>query len=485
MRKYFFLLLFATSVSNAQNVNSDYKSYREGLLNGYQGFRKGILEDYANFLDGVWKEFQVFRGVKRDETPKPVVVPKREEVPMSPDPVVIPEPTVKPKDESTPLQPKEPTKPVTPIKPTIAPTLNFTFYGVGVNAAKLSTHKVSSMAPGSISSAWKKYQKEDPKNVLNSLKLISSSFGLNDWFTFELVRNYADALLKSDSSTDRIVLQHFLLTHMGYDVRIARTDRQLVLLVPFKQKMYVRSFLRIDGSKYYVFLDNIAPISESSMGIYTYELPNDAYKGKYVDLVFANQSLELRNGVDKTCTLSDGKLHITGTVNSGMMEMLRHYPQMDIPYYAESQVIPPFHRNILDQLRPQISGMSQKQAANALLHFVQFAFDYATDGNQHGYEKAYFIEENFYYPKNDCEDRSIFYAFLVHNLLGLDVHLVRYPGHECTAVCFNDSSIAGDAYNYEGKMYIICDPTYIGSSIGQCMPRYVNVKPIVERVTRY
>lgn len=75
MRKYFFLLLFATSVSYAQDKNSDYKAYREGLLNGYQDFRKGMLDDYANFLDGVWKEFQVFRGVKRDETPKPVVVP--------------------------------------------------------------------------------------------------------------------------------------------------------------------------------------------------------------------------------------------------------------------------------------------------------------------------------------------------------------------------------------------------------------------------
>jgi len=480
MRKYFFLLLFVSAVSYAQDINSDYKTYREGLLNGYQGFRKGILDDYANFLDGVWKEFQVFRGIKRDETPKPVVVPKVEEVPVSPEPVVVPEPTVKPKEEPVTPQPEQPTKPITPIQPTIAPTLNFAFYGVGVNAAKLAAHKVSSMEPGSISTTWKKYQKEDSKDVLNSMKLISSSYGLNDWFTFELVRSYVDALLKSNSSSDRIVLQHFLLTHMGYDVRIARTNRQLLLLVPFKQKMYERSYLNIEGAKYYVFQDNIAPISESSMSIYTCELPNEVYKGRFVDLVFADSNLKLKKGADNTCTLSDGRLQITGSVNSGMMEMLRHYPQMDVPYYAESQVIPPFHRNIIDQLKPQIVGMSQKQAANALLHFVQFAFDYATDGAQHGYEKPYFIEENFYYPKNDCEDRSIFYAFLVHNLLGLDVHLVQFPGHECTAVSFTDSSVSGDSYTYRGKTFIICDPTFIGSSIGQCMPSYKHVRPEIE-----
>jgi hypothetical protein len=359
--------------------------------------------------------------------------------------------------------------------------LEFSFYGVNVNVAKMPTQKVSSIEPSSISSAWRNYQEGESKEALSSLKLISSSYGLNDWFTFELIRGYTDALLKSESSSDRIVLQHFLLTHMGYDVRLAKTNKQLLLLVPFKQKMYERSYLIIDGSKYYVFRDNIEPISESSAGIYTCELPNDAYKGTFVDLVFSNKSLKFNKGKDQTCTLSDGILHVTGTVNSGMMEMLRHYPQMDVPYYAESQVMPTFQRNILEQLKPQISGMSHKKAANALLHFVQYAFDYATDGTQHGYEKPYFLEENFYYSKNDCEDRSIFFAFLIRNLLGLDVHLIQYPGHECTAVCFNDSSIHGDAYTYGGKTYIICDPTYIGSTIGQCMPTYVNETPIVEQ----
>jgi len=475
------LIVFASSISYAQDINSDFKEYREGLLNDYKGFRKGILGDYAKFIDGIWTEFQVFRGVKRDETPKPVVVPKVDETPVSPEPKVVPEPTVKPKEEPVTTPKVEPTIPIKPIKPTLAPTLNFNFYGVEVKAAKLNTYKVTSLDPSSISSAWKKYQNADINEAKNSLELISKSFGLNDWFTFELVRGYVDALLKSESSSDRILLQHFLLANLGYDVRLGRTNKQLLLLIPFKQKMYERSYLKIDGTNYYIFFDKISPITESSMGIYTCELPADAYKGESLSLIFAGYGLSLTNGENKTCSLTDGRLRITGTINRGMMEMLRHYPQMDVPYYAESNVLPTLHRDILNQLKPQLSGMSQRQAANALLHFVQYAFDYATDGEQHGFEKPYFIEENFYYPKNDCEDRSIFYAFLIHNLLGLDVHLVQYPGHECTAVCFSDSSIYGDAYTYGGKTYVICDPTYIGSTIGQCMPTYVNVKPIVEQ----
>jgi hypothetical protein len=145
-----------------------------------------------------------------------------------------------------------------------------------------------------------------------------------------------------------------------------------------------------------------------------------------------------------------------------------------------SNLCPSLRKSVLEQLKPHITGMSTAAAANRLLHFVQYAFAYATDGEQHGYEKAYFFEENFFYPKNDCEDRAIFYAYLVHNLLGLDVHLIQFPGHECTAVNFNEN-VEGTGYLYDGKPFVICDPTYIGASIGQCMPDYRNTKPKVEQ----
>lgn len=153
---------------------------------------------------------------------------------------------------------------------------------------------------------------------------------------------------------------------------------------------------------------------------------------------------------------------------------------MDIPFYAMSTIDSNFHQSLLAQVNEQIRGCSEKEAVARILHFVQYAFDYATDREQHGYEKPYFIEENFYYPKNDCEDRAILFAFLVHNLLGLDVHLVQYPGHECTAVNFSTTQMNGDGYMYKGKAFYICDPTFIGASIGQCMPGYRNVKPTVE-----
>ena len=96
-----------------------------------------------------------------------------------------------------------------------------------------------------------------------------------------------------------------------------------------------------------------------------------------------------------------------------------------------------------------------------------------------GADRAFFAEETLYYPKCDCEDRAIFYHFLVSNLLRNDVHLVHYPNHECNAVNFSQK-LNADYYMYQGKQYVICDPTYIGASIGMCMPDFKNVKPEIE-----
>ena len=57
----------------------------------------------------------------------------------------------------------------------------------------------------------------------------------------------------------------------------------------------------------------------------------------------------------------------------------------------------------------------------------------------------------------------------MRDLLGLKVLLVYYPGHLATAVNF-PSQVAGDYISLRGEKYVICDPTYIGASVGATMP---------------
>lgn len=481
------------TVGYAQTPTESFDSFRKGMLSSYGKFRKTVLEDYDRYLDGVWKEYETFAGRKRDTTPKPTILPRVDvdvDVPTPPAQPTQPTRPVSPTQPTQPTQPLSPTQPTQPTRP-VSPTqpatptpsaspksTDFTFYGMMLNAPLIDVCRVNGTDGSAFADAWRRYKAKGCKAVTEALKALAAEKGLNDWFTFQMVRQYANAVARSGSGADRVVLQHYLLTNMGYDIRLARTEGQALLLVPVEQTMYSRMFMTIDKTEYYLFTDD-KEAGKDMNTLYTCDIPTDIDCGRSLSVRY-DRDANINVGDSRRKTLTDGHLTVEGEVNVTLMEMLRHYPQMDIPCYAASSVLPPLHSSIIAQLRPQIEGLSQRDAANRLIHFVQYAFDYATDDEQHGYEKAYFLEENFYYPKNDCEDRAIFFAFLVRNLLGLDVHLIHFPGHECTAVNFTDSSISGDGYVYEGKRFTICDPTYIGAEIGMCMPNYKNSKPGIE-----
>lgn len=149
--------------------------------------------------------------------------------------------------------------------------------------------------------------------------------------------------------------------------------------------------------------------------------------------------------------------------------------------YAVSQVCPSLRADIVAQMKRNLAGLSQTEAVNKLLQFVQSGFEYATDDDFHGFEKPYFLEEILYYPKCDCEDRAIFYTYLLWNVLGVENHILNYPGHESAAVLLNDN-IKGTSYTHNGKRFLISDPTYIGSVTGMCMPMFESTAPKIDHI---
>jgi len=122
--------------------------------------------------------------------------------------------------------------------------------------------------------------------------------------------------------------------------------------------------------------------------------------------------------------------------------------------------------------------MSEQQAVNFLLRFVQTALKYETDEQQFGEENYLFPEETLFYPYSDCEDRAVLFAWLVRSLLKLQVIGLDYPGHVATAVHFNQP-VAGDAVEYQGKRFVVADPTYINANAGMTMPDFKRYKPTV------
>jgi len=141
-------------------------------------------------------------------------------------------------------------------------------------------------------------------------------------------------------------------------------------------------------------------------------------------------------------------------------------------------------KRIVDELEPQKNRRSkQEEQVHFLLRFVQNAFAYKSDAHQFGGERYLFADETLFYPYSDCEDRSVLFAWLVRELVGLEVVGVMYPGHAATAVTFN-RNVPGDYIMYRGKKFTLCDPTYVNATYGMILPEVRHSRARVVDFTR-
>lgn len=495
MRRYrsCILLLALLTLQEVQAQTEDFKAFREQMLSDYQNFRKGIMDRYVEFLDAAWAEYETMAGRRRVTTPKPVIAPvytpPKEPVvvePVGETPTIPETPNVptKPKQPTTPkvpTAPKVPSKPKIPSSPTLGEdlggaTIRFTLYGLqlAIPAPKLEA-TLHSVNQQEVVAFWKLINDSDTKACVEGIQQLAANYRLGDWCTLKAVEQYCCKWAKGNEASARVMMQYLMLS-MGYDVRLAIAGNGVYLLLPFEQKVYANTYIPVNDTKYYVY-PNTMPANSR---IYSCSIPSGEECGRHLNLIINPAYLLPKD--NHSFTVSYGGLSAEGSVNKNVIALQQEYPSMDIYCYAASVADEEVRRSVVRQLASQVEGMSEAEAANALLHFVQSAFEYKTDGQQFGdgVEKSFFFDETLYFPYCDCEDRSIFYAYLVREILGLDVLLVGYPGHECTAVALSTAPPSYTAFTYKGKTYYICDPTYIGANIGVCMPDYVDENPEVE-----
>lgn len=247
------------------------------------------------------------------------------------------------------------------------------------------------------------------------------------------------------------------------------------MLMPADRFIYATPYLEIGGRNYFL----MAPpgVNLNGVRLATCDLPKVAQSGKQIEMCIDGLNLPMKEHPFK---VTNGNITLSGVLNENLMPVVYRYPQMDTRSFATSVLDKDLRKNLIEQLKSQLGDKDRLTATNELLRFMQFGFDYATDDEAHGFEKPYFLEENFYYPKNDCEDRAIFYTYMLWNALGVENQLLAFPGHESASVNLPGVSINGSSYEHEGKTYYISDPTYLGSTTGQCMRQFEAVSPKID-----
>ncbi len=485
--------------------NAEFDKWMKQETQSYQEYRDKRDKEFTSFLKSQWKEMQTFQGLVRDKTPKPVKMPvapiprpvvkkpvpqikpglpgadkkpalvQTPPKPIAPPPVIIKVPPIK-------LAPKPIIiKPVPVVKLPKGRPLDINFYGQKLKFTydpKLKVRLALRINEKAMSNHWSALSKGDYESLLKQINAQRKPMNLNDWGYALLVNEVSKGI--NPGRSEQSLFTWFLLIKAGYQARIAYDSNEVFLLLPSRQQIYAAPYFTFDKVRYYAL--GFDGKKQKPGRVFTYD---GQYPGatKRLDMNLNKAIYTGRKEKDKYLSFKfKGKNYrIRVSYDRETIEFLKTYPQMNISMYFSSTVNRSTGNPLLAQLKPLVEGKSEQEAVNLLLRFVQTAFRYKTDEVQFGIENYLFPEETLYYPYSDCEDRAVFFAWLVHRLLSLDVVGLDFPGHIAAAVHFNEK-ISGDSFRYDGKRYVITDPTYINASAGMTMPDYKNKKPGVIRI---
>ena len=453
----------------AQNFEDAFNAFARQNEQSFNRFADSINRQFAEAMEANMRSFTGEQPKVRDPKPKPVTLPEvegkeaPEEIPSLPKPV--PAENEKPAGEPTTLE-KEPAVPS--LEPSSPPAeqlnwMEFKLFGDNIRYAKKPfPDRIGGIAPKDVSAFWIQLSECDYEPLLQSCRTARSDRDFNDWAIYQLVLELARQTYPRQYN-EQAVLTVFLLNQLGLEAKVGFGNSHLFCLLAVDQQLYGLSFADIAKSRYYLLeVDPNYINREGTFAFRTYDTPfPEPTKGLDMNISKPLKSSEFPDLVDSAINIS-----------TSMIELFSTYPQVDIAVYANSRPSNVFCQSLEQVFQPYLRTQTTVEAVDFLLAYVQYGFDYATDDEQFGYEKPFFCEENFYYPQNDCEDRSVLFSFLVRHLMHLDVVLIDYPGHVATAVHFNEN-VPGTAIMHNGKRYVICDPTYIGASIGTEMPGFV------------
>lgn len=476
----FFIILSVTQ-SHAQE---NYQQWLKKQQQAFQEYKDKRDQAFTEFLEREWREMQAFQGLKRDHQPKPVKMPEAKKTPpvdklpvkdLKPPKTVkeIPVPKFVP-----PAAPNLKDKPE-PVDIKAGESLEFNYYNAALSVDYDRSVKIPSsqkVTNKTISAFWSGLSRAKYESVLAQAKYFKEAMQLNDW-GFALLLNGMARKLYPSSPNHQNLFVWFMLSKAGYETKIGYSNDQIYLLLPSDNVLYGVMYFNLDGKRFYLVsldgkkrkisklftYDGGYPGADRPIDLSITRMPNIQYATAHKNLKFDYR----------------GKTYnVEISYNQNVVDFFEFYPQTNLEVYFNAPTSQDASYSLLKALKPIIKGQSETDAANILLRFVQKAFDYKTDDQQFGREKFLFAEETLFYPYSDCEDRSILFAYLVHNLLGLEVIGLDYPGHIATAVKFS-GDVNGDFVMHKGGKYVICDPTYINANLGMRLPQVKNATPKV------
>ncbi|GAB6094431.1 hypothetical protein JCM14469_06830 [Desulfatiferula olefinivorans] len=476
----FFAVLFSLQPMNGVVAADEYADFLKSQKESFQMYKDSRDAEFIGFLKEQWKEFNIHKGLVRDDKPKPPAPPVAEPLPVEPPlpekikvvaPITVP--VYKPVEKVPVPVIEKPSKP-------LAVKIDFFLTPVSIYGSFDFPGEISGRVDkDAVTSFWDKMSQVDYDAFISQVNEARKALMMNDWGYHYLLYRLGMEQYRGNRNMANLFVW-YMSAKSGFESRIGYNDSQVFLLMPSRNRLYGVPFLTLDGTKYYSLFFDGQP--EKFKSLYT-------YKGSYpkADKLMDYRILEspalprVLREKQLSFDYAGKTMSVKTHYNKNLVDFFKYYPQTNIKVYFDAYVSPELEYTLVKSLKPFVEGKTEAEAVNILLGMVQKSFPYKTDDGQFGHEKYMLPEETVFYPYSDCEDRSFLFAYLVNKLLGLDVVGLDYPGHISTAVKFTDN-YSGDYVVRNNTKYMVCDPTYVNARLGMAMPQFKNVKPDIIKI---
>ena len=456
-----------------QNVGGGNASaFNKNRVNNFNDYRQKLNAEYVSKTREKWKDFNAFRGLTppdRDAKPvKPISMSDEEARREKQEKQLHIEGVVNPiRNNGTP-------SPIAPVQETPDDKqqyLNFSYLGTSLQVRKPQggSFSLSGTSENAVADAWEKLCDPRFNNMIIDCIKLRSSLRLCDWAYLMMLQSVGNSYCGA-STNEATLLMAYLYSQSGYKMRLGQANGKLQMLYASQHNVYNTPYYNCDGEKFFAMSKNAGQIQvsaakypkEQSLSLWVANEPQVSFAASPVRMLTSKRYPEMSVQVSE---------------NKNLLSFFNSYPTSEVggnfmtrwAMYANTPICQNTQSELYSQLRKFIDKYSQLEAVERLLNWVQTAFVYEYDNVVWGDDRAFFPDETLYYPYCDCEDRSILFTRLVRDLLGLKCILIYYPGHLASVVCFTDH-VSGDYILVNGDKYIVCDPTYIGASVGYTMP---------------
>lgn len=293
------------------------------------------------------------------------------------------------------------------------------------------------------------------KKLVKELLEVKERYNLNDWLYYKLIDKLISTIASEKDSNCRTILNGFLLAKSGYNIQFLYGDR-IELFVPSQDIVYIPK-IKYRGIEYYC-LSNMSlsdSKKEAKLKI-SKALQNE--KGKMFSFYMITLPYFINSKyIEKTILFRKDTFLVT--INNTIINIFNDYPILDTKFYYSIPLSDSAYLTLVENIRSKTNGLNEIDAIRYILSFVRLQNEYGSDDESFDKDKPMIPEEALFYESSDCEDRSVLFYYLVHEIVDKEMIVLKYPNHINIAVKLEN--FEGMSINYKRGKYYVCEPSNV------------------------